>query len=72
MRVEPHCSRNNFVPKAIYEALLDKYDGREMLNEKCLHCYKELAGLAMRKKKEKEAVTRFDGYKCRLFCMVSC
>jgi hypothetical protein len=26
----------------------------------------------MRKKKEKEAVSRFDGYKCKMFCMVAC
>jgi hypothetical protein len=56
----------------IYMALLEKFDGRETINEKCMSCYKEFCSLQMRKRKEKEAVTRFDGYKCRNFCMISC
>lgn len=72
VRVESRSLRNSLLPKQIYDALLEKYRGRDLLNEHCIYCYKELCGLAMRKRKEKEAVTKFDSYKCRMFCMVAC
>ena len=71
-KFESKCQQINYIPKEIYEALIEKFGGRIFTNVECSHCHKELAALAKRKKLEKECVTKLDGFQCRLHCMISC
>ena len=53
-------------------ALVEKFGGRVYINEKCHSCFCEVLALTLRKRKEKEFISRLDSYRCKVYCMISC